>query len=135
MITDNTTTKETIHYDTRVNASFKVRLLKRSILFYKRQMEVLEELLKDWDFNEASSVHKEDVAFFLLQLERCKMEISRKESNLIMIENRGYRFQSKQASDDLAQLLNRISRQLNVLENEVAELNKEIRTYLIEYAA
>jgi hypothetical protein len=63
------------------------------------------------------------------------MEISRKESNLIMIENRGYRFQTKQASDDLAQLLNRISRQLNVLENEVAELNKEIRTYLIEYAA
>lgn len=76
MITDNTTTKETIHYDTRVNASFKIRLLKRSILFYKRQMEVLEELLKDCDFNEESFVHKEYVVFFLLQLERCKMDIS-----------------------------------------------------------
>lgn len=115
--------------------SFKVRLLKRSISFYKRQMEVLEELLKEWNFNEDAAHHKEDVAFFLLQLGRCRVELARRESSLVMIGNRGYHMKSKQDSEELTKLLTRISRQVNQLENEIAELNKQIRTYLIDFAS
>jgi polyhydroxyalkanoate synthesis regulator phasin len=118
-----------------LNVSFKVRLLMRSIAFYKRQMEVLEELLKEWNFHDDSIHHKEDVTFFLLQLGRCKMELSRKESSLVMIANRGYRLMSKQDTEAMTKLLTRISRQVNQLENEIAELNKQIRNYLIDFAS
>jgi hypothetical protein len=112
--------------------SFRVSIIKKSIGFFKRKMDVLEQLLKEWNDKKNEFYLRQDIYNLLFKLNKAKLELIKDECFVSKLEQESPCDYNEYNSINLRIKLQKIYNEVESQEKTIEEITREIRHLLKE---
>ena len=111
--------------------SFRVSIIKKSIGFFKRKMDVLEQLLKEWNDKKNEYYLRQDIYNLLFKLNKAKLELIKDECFVNKLEQGSSLEWSDYNSTNLRKKLQDIYNEVESQEKTIDQITREIRHLLL----